>query len=157
MRRSPADSTNRSLAAFGKLQHIQFVQCWNCGANGPEGRTPESRLLADIDQRSQGRRGASVWRGACPGSAASGRPVAMCAAIAGWPVRWAWTRSPTHKRAVVRPPPPPDPQGRALTRCRVERVEGARRGSDAGASSPGGRATTAPYLTGAKRTESQEI
>ena len=29
--------------------------------------------------------------------------------------------------------------------------------SDAGASSPGGRATTAPYLTGAKRTESQEI
>ena len=31
----------------------------------------------------------------------------MCAAIAGWPVRWAWTRSPAHKRAVVRPPPPP--------------------------------------------------
>ena len=24
MRRSPADSTNRSLAAFGKLQHIPF-------------------------------------------------------------------------------------------------------------------------------------
>ena len=24
MRRSPADSTNRSLAAFGKLQHIRF-------------------------------------------------------------------------------------------------------------------------------------
>ena len=41
------------------------------------------------------------------GAAAAGRPVAMCAAIAGWPVRWAWTRSPAHKRAVVRPPPPP--------------------------------------------------
>ncbi len=25
MRRSPADSTNRSLAAFGKLQHIPLV------------------------------------------------------------------------------------------------------------------------------------
>ena len=25
MRRSPADSTNRSLAAFGKLQHIQLI------------------------------------------------------------------------------------------------------------------------------------
>ncbi len=25
MRRSQADSTNRSLAAFGKLQHIRFV------------------------------------------------------------------------------------------------------------------------------------
>ena len=24
MRRSPADSTNRSLAAFGKLQHIRY-------------------------------------------------------------------------------------------------------------------------------------
>ena len=26
MRRSPADSTNRSLAAFGKLQHIFFTR-----------------------------------------------------------------------------------------------------------------------------------
>ena len=26
MRRSPADSTNRSLAAFGKLQHIPFFR-----------------------------------------------------------------------------------------------------------------------------------
>ena len=25
MRRSPANSTNRSLAAFGKLQHIQIA------------------------------------------------------------------------------------------------------------------------------------
>ena len=27
MRRSQADSTNRSLAAFGKLQHIQNAGC----------------------------------------------------------------------------------------------------------------------------------
>ena len=30
MRRSPADSTNRSLAAFGKLQHIP-EESWTCG------------------------------------------------------------------------------------------------------------------------------
>ena len=40
----------------------------------------------------------------------------MCAAIAGWPVRWAWTRSQAHKRAVVRPPPPPPTRGGALLR-----------------------------------------
>ena len=31
MRRSPADSTNRSLAAFGKLQHIPPSR-WTCSA-----------------------------------------------------------------------------------------------------------------------------
>ena len=31
MRRSPADSTNRSLAAFGKLRHIRWMRSWMIG------------------------------------------------------------------------------------------------------------------------------
>ena len=34
MRRSPADSTNRSLAAFGKLQHIPRRSSYNLSRNG---------------------------------------------------------------------------------------------------------------------------
>ena len=30
MRRIPADSTNRALAAFGKLQHIRWERTWIC-------------------------------------------------------------------------------------------------------------------------------
>ena len=84
-------------------------------ANCPEGRTPESRLFAGIDQRSQGWRGASVGPGACPCSAASARPVATCAVIAGRPVRVrvAWARVAEHRRAVSGPLPPPGPQLRA--------------------------------------------
>ena len=34
MRRSPADSTNRSLAAFGKLQHIRIKRRSRAPASG---------------------------------------------------------------------------------------------------------------------------
>ena len=82
-RRRPA---GRARAAR-KATRASSSSVGTAGRTVPMVRTPESRLFADIDQRSQGWRGASVGLGACPGSAASGRPVAMCAAIAGWPVR----------------------------------------------------------------------
>ena len=42
MRRSPADSTNRSLAAFGKLQHIQnaFFRYKSIIGDGLRARSP---------------------------------------------------------------------------------------------------------------------
>ena len=83
---------------------------------GERSRGP-GRLRADcsrdIDQRSQGRRGASVGLGACPGSAASGRPVAACATIAGQPVRVVgpWRESRRTNGRWSGPRHPPDPQG----------------------------------------------
>ena len=45
MRRSPADSTNRSLAAFGKLQHILLA------------RELYQRVMTDFRMRQHGHRG----------------------------------------------------------------------------------------------------
>ena len=62
------------------------------------------------------------------------RPVASCATIAGRPVRWDWTRSPAHRRAVSDHRREPAPGGAAVsplrlavTRCRVVRGGGVMR------------------------------
>ena len=46
MRRSPANSTNRSLAAFGKLQHIRDSR-WAEGFDGTNGWLIDSRVDGD--------------------------------------------------------------------------------------------------------------
>ena len=59
---------------------------------GKDGQHTEvgSRLhVTTTDKRTASRRGASVRPGACPCWAASSRPVAACATIAGRPVVWA--------------------------------------------------------------------
>ena len=81
-RRRPAGRTR----AARKATRASSASVGTAGRTVPRVCTPESRLFAGIDQRSQGRRGASVGLGACPGSAAAARPVAACATIAGRPV-----------------------------------------------------------------------
>ena len=58
--------------------------------------------LADDDGRAVG--GRRKWP--ARKAAASARPVATCAAIAGLPVRVAWARAAAHRRAVSGPGPP---------------------------------------------------
>ena len=58
MRRSPADSTNRSLAAFGKLQHIRETSCpsTSCHSVSRRWRSPgvHRRLPPDVHPRPLG-------------------------------------------------------------------------------------------------------
>ena len=102
--RAARKSTRASSASVG-----------TAGRTVPRARTPESRLVAGRDQRSQGRRGTSVGRGACPGSAASARPVAACATIAGRPVLGGLDAIPgAQPGGVRRPAAPPGPRPRAV-------------------------------------------
>ena len=51
MRRSPANSTNRSLAAFGKLQHIRLISSLACHSTSASGealaRVPTTLLALE--------------------------------------------------------------------------------------------------------------
>ena len=117
-RRRPA---GRARAAR-KATRASSSSVGTAGRTVPRVRTPESRLFADIDQRSQGRRGASVGLGV----RARGRPrraaPSPCVprSLAGPYGRPGRDPRRTNGRWSG-PRHPPDPQGRALTRCRVVR------------------------------------
>ena len=84
MRRSPADSTNRSLAAFGKLQHIPVAVL----AGGTTTVAPRARAVSSMATVSEAASAVTRTRGP---STAMSRSRAVVASSPVAPVS-VWTR-----------------------------------------------------------------
>ena len=99
---------------------------------------PQDDQIAYLREEHRGLRaswpGGSVGPGACPCSAASARPVATCATIAGRPVLWASTRPAAHRQAVSGPRRPA--RGRTARPYAVVRRTRQRGGAVRGAAAP---------------------